>query len=313
VRANLVGDSAHFAQMSFTATTVPHKQRPQERRFTFVARREYPREFASPSGIGRSRLVATRPEGARFSGFAHVVEPEAPLPKGVVYKVADKPRERVGAFRLAYDAYVTSGLMRPNRFQLRVMPHHLLPTTATFVALREARVIATVSLVADGRLGLPLERVYPTEVNRLRAGSAWLGEVSALASSAAEAGSDFDVVVALMRLMAQFSQRQGLDHLLVAVHPRHARFYRRAMGFQPLGQERPYPAVCNRPAVALHLDLARLDSAPLESVALFFGEPIPDEQLRFCPISAAERRRFERAVANNVADGTSSGGMRASA
>jgi hypothetical protein len=67
------------------------------------------------------------------------------------------------------------------------------------------RVIATISLVGDGHLGLPMEEIYGEQVCRLR--HWWL--------------------VSLMRLMAQFSWRHGLDHLLLAVHPRHARFYRR--------------------------------------------------------------------------------------
>lgn len=221
-----------------------------------------------------------------------------PIDQGkITYKVADTQQERAAAFRLAHDVYVEQGLMRPNRFQMRVLPHHLLPTTATFVALRGAQVVATLSLVGDGRLGLPLERVYGPEVDELRKPSTWLGEVSALASLPADCHTGMELVIGLMRLMAQFSQRHGLDHLLVAVHPRHAKLYRRAMGFQPLGAERVYPAVCNRPAVALHLDLSRLERAPAANVALFFGEPIADGELRFSPISAAERRYFAPSVA----------------
>jgi hypothetical protein len=198
--------------------------------------------------------------------------------------------------------------MRPNVFKMRVMPHHLLPTTAVFVALRGARVIATMTLVGDGRLGLPMERVFGREVAALRQPSTWLGEVSALASSPDKADSGVDVVTGLMRMMAQFSRRHGLDHLLVAVHPRHARFYQRTMGFRLLGGERPYPSMDNRPAVALDLDLSRLDGSPAESVTFFFGEPIAEEHLRFCPISAPERRHFAAAVAYeaNVFDALSS-------
>ncbi|MGH7139177.1 MAG: N-acyl amino acid synthase FeeM domain-containing protein, partial [Pirellulales bacterium] len=150
---------------------------------------------------------------------------------------------------------------------------------------------------------------FGPEVEALRNPSTWLGEVSALACAPGEAESNFDVVIGLMRQMAQFARRHGMEHLLVAVHPRHARFYRRAMGFQRLGEERPYPTVCNRPAVAMHLDLWSLDGAPAENVMLFFGEPIADEHLRFCPISAAERRLFAPAAAYDSirADAAASG------
>jgi hypothetical protein len=218
----------------------------------------------------------------------------------IIFKVADNQCERAGAFGLVYQAYVQAGLMRPNVFEMRVMPHHLLATTATFVARRGSQVIGTVSLVGDGRLGLPLDRVYGHEVDRLRDPSTWLGEVSSLASAMAPADLSFHIVIGLMRLMAQFARRHGLEHLLVAVHPRHARFYRRAMGFKTLGTERPYPSVRNRPAVALHLDLSWSDDSPPashENYGLFFGELIADEHLRFCPISATERKSFAPAVA----------------
>ncbi|HEX5446566.1 MAG TPA: hypothetical protein VFW87_22295, partial [Pirellulales bacterium] len=77
--------------------------------------------------------------------------PGAAAPEdGVVYQVADQPWQRAEAFRLVYQAYVQAGLMRPHPAEMRVMPHYLLPTTATFVALRGARVVATVSMVGDG-------------------------------------------------------------------------------------------------------------------------------------------------------------------
>lgn len=215
----------------------------------------------------------------------------------IVYKVADTQHERAAAFRLLHDVYVEEGLMHPNRFQMRVMPHHLLPTTAVFVAVEAGQVVATLSLVGDGRLGLPLEEVYGREVEELRRPSTWLGEVSALATSRLSATTGLEVVVGLMRLMAQFSRRHGLDHLLVAVHPRHARFYRRSMGFNAMGGEKPYPAVRHRPAVALHLDLSRVDDDPPASYGLIFGESIAEEHLRFCPISAGERRHFASALA----------------
>jgi hypothetical protein len=183
------------------------------------------------------------------------------------------------------------------------------------VALRGSRVIGTVSLVGDGRLGLPLERVYGPEVDELREPSTWLGEVSALASAAGAADMSFHIVIGLMRLMAQFARRHGLEHLLVAVHPRHARFYRRAMGFKPLGGERPYPSVCNQPAVALHLNLSRMDEIPPDTRSIMFDEPICDSGLRFCPISAEERRHFAPAAAYeaNVTDAATPGAVLACA
>jgi len=235
---------------------------------------------------------------ARAGETALAAAGEPLVEDGIVYKMANSPGERASAFRLVHDAYVDAGLMHPNTFQMRVMPHHLLPTTALFTALHGERVVATMTLVGDGRLGLPMEGVYDQEVRQMRQSSRWLGEVSALASAPARGG--MQVAVGLMRLMAQFSRHNGLDHLLVAVHPRHARFYQRCLGFKSLGGEKSYPTVRNRPAVALHLDLSwSEDNPPADhrNYKLFFGESIAAEHLRFCPISVAERRYFAPALA----------------
>lgn len=254
-------------------------------------------ESSAPLRAQQNRLPDSAKRRFRASLFPPLAGAAAHNDGPITYKVADNQHERGSAFRLVHDVYVEEGLMHPNPLRMRVMPHHLLPTTAVFVALEEGRVVATISLVGDGRLGLPLEEVYGREVGRLRHPACWLGEVSALATSSLSATAGLEVVVGLMRLMAQFSRQHGLEHLLVAVHPRHARFYRRSMGFKPFGEQKPYPAVCNRPAVALHLDLSRVEEDPPASYALIFGESIADEHLRFCPISAVERRYFASAVA----------------
>lgn len=214
----------------------------------------------------------------------------------IEYKLAENQEERAAAFRLCHDAYVQAGLMLPRRCRMRVMPHHLLPTSAVFIAVRRGRVISTVSLIGDGQLGLPMECAYCKEVAALRSPSRWLGEVSALASDRQQPVCQFQLLGNLTRLMAQYASRHGLEHLLAAVHPRHSRFYQRALGFQSLGEGKPYPAVRHRPSVALLLDLPRLESERHPSFVAYFREPIPEDQLRYSPISSADRKFFSHAA-----------------
>lgn len=214
----------------------------------------------------------------------------------IEYKLAENQEERAAAFRLCHDAYVQAGLMLPRRCRMRVMPHHLLPTSAVFIAVRAGRVISTVSLIGDGQLGLPMECAYRKEVGALRSPSRWLGEVSSLASDRQHPVCHFQLVGNLTRLMAQYAQRHGLEHLLAAVHPRHSRFYQRALGFQSLGDAKPYPAVRHRPSVALLLDLPQLEREQHPSYVAYFREPIPEEQLRYSPISSADRKFFSPAA-----------------
>lgn len=207
------------------------------------------------------------------------------------YKVADSPSEREAAFRLVYDAYLRSGLADPNRFGLRVTPYHLVPTTTVFVAKSRGDVVCTVTLVEDGKLGLPLEAVYGREVAQLRRTGTRLAEVCSLADRRSDSARALPTFVELTRLVAHFGLYHGtVRHLLVAVHPRHARFYQRFMAFEPFGPLRDYPCVRNRPAVALALDLLRPEHRRHPNYRRFFGEPIDPKRLARSAMTFHERR-----------------------
>lgn len=215
------------------------------------------------------------------------------------YRIAATREERAAAFRLVYESYLEAGLSEPNPQRMRVTPYHLLPTTETFIAVCDGLVISTVSLVIDGQLGLPMESVYPEEVAEQRRLGRYVGEVSCLADRRRELKRLFPVYIQLCRLMAQYARRRGLDGLMAAVHPRHARFYERFMAFQPVGELKTYQSVCDNPAIALSLDFARVEQEYPDIWQKFFGEPIPEEQLQPRPIPRAERDYFWPAVAGS--------------
>lgn len=218
--------------------------------------------------------------------------------QGLEYKVADTPAEREAAFRLVYEAYVRSGLAQPNPYRLRVTPYHLLPTTTVFVAKSGGEVVCTVTLVEDGKLGLPLEVVYGREVAHLRRTGAKLAEVCSLADRRADLARMLPAFVELTRLVAYFGLYHGtVRQLLVAVHPRHARFYQRFMAFEPFGPLRDYPCVRNRPAVALMLDLLRPEHRHHPNYRRFFGEPIDPRRLARSPMTSLERRALRPVAA----------------
>jgi len=214
----------------------------------------------------------------------------------ISYQIAATREERAAAFRLVYKSYLRAGLGEPNPYEMRVTPYHLLPTTEVFIALLRGEAIFTVSLVVDGQLGLPMESVYRRLVAARRAQGLLIGEVSCLADRRSHFRRFFPVFLRLTRVMVQYARRQGLDELLVAVHPKHARFYQRFMSFEMIGEETAYPAVRNHPAVALSLDFAQIDRERPENYHTFFGEPLPDEELQPRPITKAQREYFRRMV-----------------
>ena len=234
---------------------------------------------AYPTFGGRARPELDQPDRAARTLVGHVRRR-----RDIEVKAADGRDELFGAFQLVYDAYLRSGLTKPNAYGLRVTPYHLLPTTEVFVALDRRKVICTVSLVRDGELGLPMEVVYDAEVAWRRIRGISLGEVSCLGDQGRAAGHSFPVVMQLMGLMAQCAERRGVDQLLIAVHPKHAKFYQRFAAFEPIGEEKTYETVCDKPAVAMALDLNR---APIDHPHLykaFCGKRYPDEVLEYRPM-----------------------------
>ena len=60
------------------------------------------------------------------------------------------------------------------------------------------------------------------------------------------------------------------------------------MGFEPIGPERSYPSVQNRPAIALTLDLVRLNREGGRAYETLFTPAIPEEQLAPTPFIPSE-------------------------
>jgi len=225
-------------------------------------------------------------------------------------RVAATRAQRTGAFRLAYHAYLRAGLCSPNRAEMRITPYQLLPATDVIVAELDGQVVSTLSLVRDGELGLPLEAIYRREVDERRRSGIRMAEASCLADRRRDEARFFGLFCELCRVMVQMADREGIQQLLIAVHPRHARMYCRAMGFTQIGDDRGYPAVNGHPAVALCLDFEYIKTERPAVWERFVGRPLPEEVLRAQPLSAADCRYFssiargidaaEKAAAPNV-------------
>lgn len=221
---------------------------------------------------------------------------ERQTPAEITYKPAATRAEREGAFRLIHRAYLRGGLTEPNSFGMRVTPYHLLPTTEVFVALLRGEVISTVTLVGDGKRGLPMEAVYPQEIARRRKQGLRLAEVSCLADRRRSITRFLPVFLKLCGLMGQAARKRGIDQLMIVVHPKHARFYERYISFRPVGAVCAYPSVCDRPGIPLCLDFARFDREPTASYEKFFGQPYPPELLQPYPMTARDQAYFAARV-----------------
>jgi hypothetical protein len=168
----------------------------------------------------------------------------------------------------------------------------LAVSTDIIIAELRGEVISTLSLVRDGDLGLPLESIYPEIVRRRRQQGIRLAEVSCLADRRQEPARYFGLFSELAGLMVQMADREGLEQLLITVHPRHARLYCRAMAFQIIGDHCDYPAVNGNPAVPLCLDIDYVKTKQPQIWARFAGASLPEAVLQRRPIVPVDHAYF---------------------
>lgn len=132
------------------------------------------------------------------------------------------------------------------------------PDRITLVASDESAIFGTITLGLDGENGILADTLYPEELQRLRQRGARLCELTRLAMDTQHNAKE--VLGALFHLVYIHGRLlHGATDLVIEVHPRHASFYRRMMGFKFIGEERVCPRV-NAPAVLLHLELSYVDA-----------------------------------------------------
>jgi hypothetical protein len=179
--------------------------------------------------------------------------------------------------------------------EVRVTRYHLSPKTTVFTAVTDGRVTHTVSLIRDSELGLPVEDLYGAGVRAMRQQGLALAEASCLAASAAQESRrvSFERSVDLMGLMVQSARQQGVQRLLLAVHPKHAKFYVDWYGCVVFGQEQAYSTVKGKPAVGCFHDFAETDRAGGYKLReRVYGVAYADAELTPTPMSMADVTYF---------------------
>jgi N-acyl amino acid synthase FeeM len=218
------------------------------------------------------------------------------------FRIASSRQEWEAALGLVYRAYVRSGLIQINRYRMRVTPYHAQPTTEVLIGGHGDEVLCTLSIIGDGHLGLPMEAIYGEEVERRRLEGLRLAEVSCLADERDGSDQSFSMVARLMALTAQSAAYRGIDQLLIAVHPRHAKFYERFIAFQLIGEKRTYASVRDHPAVAMALDLNSLSFDHPRAYKRLFGVSFDADDLEYRPASHELKSDLRRMAAETYVD-----------
>jgi hypothetical protein len=125
------------------------------------------------------------------------------------------------------------------------------PNLYTFVAYDEGELVGTVGVRIDSERGLSADDLYKDEIDQLRAAGCRLCEYTRLALDHQAVSKP--VLAGLFHTAWMFTYYlRNCDFAVIEVNPRHAPFYRRALMFEPIGQER-FNTRVSAPAVLLCL------------------------------------------------------------
>lgn len=249
----------------------------------------------------RDRIAAVQQHRARkTSTMVPILRAPQSIPvtgisRPIEVKIASTPCEWEQAFQLAASSYQARGYETPGLNRFRFTPYHALPDTRTLVAKHHDEVVATFSIVMDNTLlGLPMEDVYPDEIAALRRQGRRLFEATTLADGGLSTREFLQVFLTLIKLSMQYHTSHGGDAYVIAVNPRHKKFYTKIIGFVPLGPLRTYAAVQDHPAEAFLLDnKLQRDNTP-DTYKFMFGEPLSREALLSAKMPRSIIRQLSR-------------------
>jgi len=209
--------------------------------------------------------------------FSH--DGDDPPNTALQFGVASCLEQVLEAWGLVYLAYRRIDLIDPNTYRIHTSSQAPQPHSAVITGRIREVTASTLTCIRDTDAGLPLDHEYKPELDTLRAEGRCLTEIGLLADRRQQPARAADSLFMLIHYALDYAFRDGGTDAIIGVHPRHARFYRRAFGWEPYGSERTYAVVKNHPVVLLRLDREALDRAdPLpRGLRYLIDYPVPQD------------------------------------
>lgn len=171
-----------------------------------------------------------------------------------VCALAETSAELRQASALVYDAYLERGLIASSPRRLYFGPPGDI---AVLVVSRRGVAVGTVAMIAErARAGLPVDEIYPTEMQALRGRGRCFVEIGMLAvdRTARKTGAALLLSVAAYRL----ARACGATDIVITAHPDTEAYYRATMLYERHGDVRSYPGLsADAATILMHLDVTR--------------------------------------------------------
>ena len=177
----------------------------------------------------------------------------------ITYTVLKSNEELDVVTALITRVYMREGYIRNIDAESGITKYLRNKSTKVFLAKKEGVIIGTISLVADGELGLPMDLIYQDELKPYRSPKHRLAEVCQFAIDTQllvgeGMGASLEVSRNLLALVVSEARKSECTCVSFTVNPKHKKFYE-LLGALQIGGEKMYPSVENAPALAYILDI----------------------------------------------------------
>lgn len=216
-------------------------------------------------------------------------------------------KTRKEAYQLMYDLYRNPAInyAEENVSKMWYSIFNAQAQTITLIAKDTStkKVVATLTIVFDSELGLPMEENYSLQLNELRNKNRKCAEIISLGFEKEAAGSS-DLLIGLFKYAYVISSSiYSATDFLIMVKPKHSLFYEKKLFFSKIGEEINCKKINDKPVVLYHLDLLLAKQETEESIQNHVEVKKRNKGKVFGAFLKAQRQeRFVRFLGNKISN-----------
>ena len=194
------------------------------------------------------------------------------------------------SLRLVHDQYVKAKLMDPHPSGLRLFGRDLLPTAATFVAVKDNDIIGTHTANLLGVADLPCSYLYEDIIKGLKQDGYRIAETTKFACIPSKTKADRGLGrlslmgTELMRCLFYWCVAHNVSDWLIVIPPRATDIYEGELGFRQIGSFKSCSHVKNNPGILMTLKVQEIlngTTPPTEGFEKFIlNRPLPLDECK---------------------------------
>ena len=172
--------------------------------------------------------------------------------KKVKYELAESIEDINAALTLLQKNYLRLKMSKDDS-ELRISKFNLLPSTYTFIAKYEGEVIATISVILDSSLNLPVDEYC--DVSNYREDGMICAEISSLTVKDEWRSRSMGLFFVLSTYCHKYAvDNLGVDYFFISIRNKVRNFYEDILLFKPLSKPRKYEGVNNLKSISMYLE-----------------------------------------------------------